>query len=172
MAEPLAAILPIPGLGMIQIRADLAQSGAAIARATGLAIPAPNSTVTRGDQRLCWMSPDELLLVLPRAGVGAALSALEQALAGAHALVLDVSDMRVAYRLAGGRADQVLAKLSPAHPEALPADGFRRSRAGQVACAFWRQDGGFVLIGMRSVADYLRALLENAARPGSGLDPR
>lgn len=172
MAEALAHIREITDLGMIQIRADLTEAGAAITKAAAIPLPGPTSTTTNGSRRLCWMSPDELLLVLPQAELAAALAELTTALAGQHALVLDVSDMRAAFAVEGGRADQVLAKLSPTDLAAMPADGMRRSRAAQVACGFWRQEGGFVLIGFRSVADYLRGLLDNAARAGTGLDPR
>ena len=51
-------------------------------------------------------------------------------------------------------------------------DGLRRTRAAQAACGIWREPGGYVLIGFRSVGDYLRGLLEGAAVPGSQLDPR
>ena len=42
----------------------------------------------------------------------------------------------------------------------------------QVAVAFWRQGKGLRVIGMRSTADYLQLILENAAMPGSDLQPR
>ncbi len=172
MAEALATISQIEDLGMIQIRADLIRAGDAIAAAAGLAIPAQGGSATAGTRRLGWMSPDELLLVLPRAEVADALAALNDALSTEHALVVDVSDMRVAFRITGPRAGQVLAKLSPADIAAMPADGLRRTRAAQAACGIWREPGGYVLIGFRSVADYLRGILTGAAMPGSGLEPR
>lgn len=172
MAEALATISQIEGLGMIQIRADLARAGDAIAGAVGLAIPQQGSTVSDGTRRLAWMSPDELLLVLPRAGLADALAALSDALSTEHALVADVSDMRVAFRIMGPRAGQVLAKLSPADIAAMAPNGIRRTRAAQAACGIWRESEGYVLIGFRSVADYLRGILTGAATPGSGLEPR
>mgnify|MGYP001269407716 CR=1 FL=1 len=74
MAEPLANVARVDGLGMIAIRADLARSGDAIAEAAGLAIPLTTRIVTDGDRALGWMSPDELLLVLPGADLAAALT--------------------------------------------------------------------------------------------------
>ena len=172
MAEALATISRVEDLGMIQIRADLARAGDAIAGATRLAIPAQGMTVSDGTRRLGWMSPDELLLVLPRAELAEALAALGDALSTEHALVLDVSDMRVAFRITGPRAGQVLAKLSPAETGAMPPDGLRRSRAAQAACGIWREADGYVLIGFRSIADYLQGILTGAAIRGSGLEPR
>lgn len=66
----------------------------------------------------------------------------------------------------------MLAKLCPADVAAMPADGIRRTRAAQVACGIWRRGEGFVLIGFRSVGDYIGGLLRGAARPGTELDPR
>ena len=172
MAEALATISQIEDLGMIQIRADLARAGDAIAGATGLAIPAQGMTVSDGTRRLGWMSPDELLLVLPRAELAEALSALGDALSTEHALVLDVSDMRATFRIQGPKALQVLTKLCPTDLAAMPVGDLRRTRAAQVACAIWREADGYVLIGFRSIADYLQGILTGAAIPGSGLEPR
>ena len=172
MAEALATITDVQGLGMIQIRADLAAQGAAIAKAAGVDLPAPTKIAQNGARALGWMSPDELLLVVPAAEVASTLAALEGAVAGAHALIVDVSDMRAVFDVTGNRAGQVLAKLSPTDFAALPADGLRRTRMAQVACGIWPLANGFRVIGFRSVADYMRDVLIGAAKPGSQLDPR
>ncbi len=172
MAEALATISDVAGLGMIQIRADLGAEAAAIAKATGVDLPEPRRIATKGTRALGWMSPDELLLVLPLAEVGPALAGLERALAGKHALIVDVSDMRAVFDVKGARADQVLAKLSPTDFAALPADGLRRTRLAQTACGIWPIDQGYRVIGFRSVGDYMRGILTAAARPGAQLDPR
>jgi sarcosine oxidase subunit gamma len=172
MAEPLARITPVEGLGMVAIRADLARTGDAIAEAVGLAIPGALRIVTDGSRSLGWMSPDELLLILPAAETVEALAALEDALSGEHALIADVSDLRATFEVRGEHSADVLAKLVPVDQGALPRDGFRRSRAAQVAVAIWRIPGGFRIAGFRSTGDYLRLILENAALPGSGLQPR
>lgn len=172
MAEALAQIARLDGLGMVMIRADLDRAGDAIAEAAGLAIPDITRIVSDGDRSLGWMSPDEVLLVLPQADRDDAITALTDALAGEHALVADVSDARAVFDVIGPHAADVIAKLMPVDLDALPADGLRRSRAAQTAAAVWRIEGGFRLIGFRSTADYLRTILENAAIPGSQLAPR
>lgn len=174
MAEmtPLATIRQVDGLGMVQIRADLTRAGDAIAEAAGLAIPAPNRHVSDGTRLLGWMSPDELLLVVPASETAATLAALTDALSTEHALVQDVSAMRCVFDVTGRKPDQVLAKLSPTDFGALPQDGLRRSRAAQVACGIWRVADGFRVIAFRSVTDYLRGVLTTAAAPGTDLDPR
>lgn len=172
MAEALATIHDIRDLGMIQIRADLARAGDAIAEAVGLPIPGVTRITGDGSRSLGWMSPDELLLILPGAELAEVLSALDGALAGQHALVLDVSDMRAVMDVRGARADEVLAKLAPVDFASLPADGLRRTRLAQIACGLWPVEGGYRVIAFRSVADYMRGILTGAARPGSSLAPR
>ena len=71
--------------------------------------------------------------------------------------------------VAGDKADQVLAKLSPVDFDTLEPGELRRSRAAQVAAAMWAQDGGFTLVCFRSVAVYVMGLLTHSAQPGSEL---
>ena len=170
---PLTRITPVDGLGMVLIRADLDLAGDAIAEAAGLPIPAVTRLTADGaGRRLLWMSPDELLLVLPGPDTAGALAALDDALLGVHALIADVSAMRCVFDVAGRKPAQALAKLCPVDFDSLPADAVRRTRAAQVACALWRHGDGWRVIGFRSVADYLRGVLEAAAAPGTDLDPR
>lgn len=172
MVENLATIASVKDMGMITIRADFPRAGDAIAEAVGLALPETTRITTDGSRSLGWMSPDELLLILPAQEVSEAVFALNQALTGEHSLVADVSDARALFDVTGPNADDVLAKLSPADLSAMSPDGLRRSRTAQTAAAFWRIDGGFRLIGFRSTADYLAQILQNAATPGSQLAPR
>ncbi|AUH33721.1 sarcosine oxidase subunit gamma [Paracoccus tegillarcae] len=172
MAEPLATITAAEGLGMITIRADLDRAGDAIAAAAGLAIPEATRITTDGSRSLGWMSPDELLLILPTGETAQAIADLEQALTGVHALIADVSEMRAVFDVTGAKPEQALAKLCPVEFASMPKDGLRRTRAAQTAVAFWRQNKGFRIIGFRSTGDYLRLILENAAIAGSDLDPR
>ncbi|AXC49662.1 sarcosine oxidase subunit gamma [Paracoccus suum] len=168
----LARVVPVEGLGMITIRADLDRAGDAIAEAVGLAMPGQTRIVTAGERALGYMSPDELLLMLPHAEVPGALDAVTGALQGEHSLVADVSDMRCVFDVLGEGAEQVMAKLSPTDFAALPPDGLRRSRAAQVPSAFWRVPGGLRVIAFRSVSEYLGGVLQGAAAPGTWLDPR
>lgn len=165
-------VTPVRGLGMVSIRADLGRAGDAIAEAAGLAIPDRTRIVSDGERALGWMSPDELLLVLPESGTDEAVRALTEALAGEHSLIVDVSDMRCVFDVTGPAPEQVLAKLSPTDFDGFPADGLRRSRAAQVPVAFWRIPEGLRIIAFRSVEDYLRRILEGAAAAGTWLDPR
>lgn len=177
MAEVLASVTRLPGLGMVSIRARDAAAQAA-AGALGMPLPGLGRLVSDGGRALLWMSPDEMLLTCPLADAAAAVATLQQALSGQFSLVADVSDMRAVFDIEGGRATQALAKLMPVDFAGLAQDGVRRTRAGQVACAVWRHrvddrsGQALRLICFRSVADYMAETLTGAARHGAALDPR
>jgi len=158
---------------MISLRGELASAkmAAAVKNAAGLAVPGRLGAVFGDETAALWMSPDELLLIAPRARQEAALAAAEQALAGSHHLVADVSDARTAFRLEGEGAHirDVLAKLSPAdvHPESFPPGTVRRTRLAQVPAAFWMgDDASAEVVAFRSVAAYVFGLLKTAAEAG------
>ena len=168
MAEPLARIARVTDLGMIALRGDHDR----LARAAGLPAPAPLSIAARDGRILAWMSPDEALLMLPRADLPQTLAELERELAGEHALVMDMSDARAVFEVTGPGAADVLSKLAPVDAAALPDGHLRRTRLAQTAAGIWRVAGGFRVMGFASTADYLGRILKGAAIPGSGLAPR
>ncbi len=163
-----AAIREIGPIGMITLRAKgVKPLDKAIKAVTGTKVPAQRRIEVKGDHACAWMSPDEYLLVLPYAEVSAALASLAKALAGEHHLAVDVSDARAVFRIEGDRAGNVLRKLSPVDFDTLEPGEIRRSRAAQVAAAFWAQDNGFTLVCFRSVAVYVMGLLTHSAQAGS-----
>ncbi|MCU9838011.1 sarcosine oxidase subunit gamma [Ruegeria sp. WL0004] len=160
--------------GMITLRGDLSSEpvAAAATGATGQDMPGQRRANVAGENGLCWMSPDELLVLVPHAEVGDKLAAMTKALGNAHSLAADVSDARAMFRVSGANAREVMAKLAPVDfaPGAFGPGDFRRSRLAQVAGAFWmEEDGSFCIICFRSVADYVFKLLKVAAQPGSAV---
>jgi sarcosine oxidase subunit gamma len=171
MAQDFASVRRIAPLGMITLRAKADTPGldAAVQAATGCALPGLRRIKTAGNRAAAWMSPDELLLILPLAEVATGLTGVASALKGQHHLAVDVSDARALFRIDGVGADQVLRKLSPVDFDLLKAGEMRRTRVAQVAAAFWRDETGFTLVCFRSVADYVMGLLTVSSRSGSGL---
>lgn len=171
VSQGFARVEEIGPLGMITLRAKPGTEGlaAAITAATGCALPEARKITHAGENSCGWMSPDEYLLILPYAGVKAAMASLSASLAGRHHLVADVSDARAVFRITGDKADQALRKLSPADLDAVGADEIRRSRFAQVAAAFWPAEGGYTLVCFRSVAGYVMGLLTHSAQAGSEL---
>ena len=166
-----ATITEIGPLGMITLRTkpDAAGLVAAVQAATGCAVPVLRQIVQSGDRAVGWMSPDELLLILPYAETATALAAIADAMGGAHHLAVDVSDARAVFRVSGPLADQVLRKLAPVDFDRFGATELRRSRLAQVAAAVWRHGDGYIVVCFRSVARYVFDVLCNAATPGSEL---
>lgn len=165
------AVREIGPMGMITLRAKAGTKGleAAVKAATGCAVPGPRRIVTHDDRAAGWMSPDEYLLVVPYPAVETALAAISGALTGQHHLAVNVSDARAVFRIEGAKADQVLRKLCPVDVDRLEAGELRRTRAAQVAAAFWRDEAGVTLVCFRSVAAYVMGLLSASATPGAEL---
>ena len=158
--------------GMITLRGDLGSAPlqAAVEAATGAAVPAMGRISLADNGAAAWMSPDELLLLVPYEQAVAKTAQLAEALKGEHALAVNVSDARAYFRLSGDGAREVLAKVSPVDfdPAAFAPGQFRRSRLAQVAGAFWlEEDGSFGIICFRSVGDYVFKLLKASAHPQS-----
>ncbi|MEO0915826.1 MAG: sarcosine oxidase subunit gamma family protein, partial [Pseudomonadota bacterium] len=128
--------------GMVTIRGDLssAKLEKAVVAATGLTMPSRTGAVIDGTRGVCWMSPDELLVLVPHADAAGAAQTMEAALNGEHALVVDVSDARACFVLEGEAPllRETLAKLCPAdmREKALSVGTLRRTRLAQVPAAF------------------------------------
>lgn len=166
--SPEVTVSIAPPAGMIGLRGDLADERlrAVVAKVAG-GVPDRLRIVGGLARGAAWMSPDELLLFVPPGEAGATLAQIAEALAGTHHLATDASDLRAVVRVEG-LAREVLGKLTPAdlHPDAFGPGDVRRSRLGQVAAAFWLEDGGAHVLCFRSVADYLLALLRQSAADG------
>lgn len=158
--------------GMVSIRADLSDADlvAALAHHTGNALPSQRQIVFDGDECMGWMSPDELLWMMPYEKGARNAAALMEALTGAHALVVDMSDARAILRLEGRGVRDVIAKLCPVdmHTSAFGPGELRRTRLAQIPCALWMPDETSVeVVCFRSVARYAFDALSLAAHPGS-----
>ncbi len=158
--------------GMITLRGDLGSVKIKNA-ATGVAgvdMPEQGHANSVEQSGLAWMSPDELLVMLPYGDVNAALAQITKHLKGQHYLAVDVSDARAVFRISGAGAREVIAKLCPVDmsQDAFKPGQFRRTRMAQVPAAFWMgEDEAVHIISFRSVAEYVFNLLKNAAAPGS-----
>ncbi|MEP2717702.1 sarcosine oxidase subunit gamma family protein [Pseudophaeobacter sp.] len=160
--------------GMITLRGDLTSKAlkTAVKAATGAKVPEQGKISVVESGAAAWMSPDELLLLVPYGEAVAKTAELAKALEGEHALAANVSDARSFFRIAGEGAREVLAKISPVDfsPEVFTPGSFRRSRTAQVAAAVWLQeDGSFRIVCFRSVGAYMFGLLSNAAHPRSAV---
>ncbi len=157
--------------GMISLRGDLglAKLRSVCTGLTGVDFPKQGQAASTGHQGLAWMSPDEVLVMVPHDAVPDALTKIAKALQGQHHLAVDVSDARAVLIMEGAFCREVIAKLAPVdlHPDAFGPGDFRRSRLGQIAAAFWMRDAACIeVVCFRSVADYAFDLLAAAANGG------
>ena len=158
--------------GMIILRGDLSDKKLRkiCTDLTGVKFPDQGQANSDGDKGLCWMSPDELLVLVPYAEAAEAVAQIDTRLAGTHYLAENVSDARAVILVEGTFCREVIAKLAPVdlHPDNFQPGDFRRTRLGQVAAAFWmRDEDTFEVICFRSVAGYTFDLLAASAKSGA-----
>lgn len=158
--------------GMIALRGDLASAKLkkAATAISGVVFPGMNEACCVGETGLCWMSPDEVLVLCPYADVPVAVARMEKALAGTHHLIANMSDARASIGVSGADARDAIAKLTPADVSAaaFKPGQFRRTRLAQVPAAFWmRDETTFQVVCFRSVAQYVFDALAVSAGPGS-----
>lgn len=170
----IAGITEAPLQGMITLRGDLGTKPVkkAVTTVAGVDMPGQRQANCVEDRGLCWMSPDELLVLCPYESVAANLTKIQATLGKAHALCVDVSDARAVFDLSGPHARDVLAKLCPVDlsPDAFTVGMFRRTRMAQVPAAFWLHGPEtFRIVCFRSQAQYVFDLLKIAAQPDSAV---
>lgn len=172
-AQPRGIRLGERRLGKIELRGDPGDRAfvAAVGRTLDLLLPGdPNTTATRSDLTALWLGPDAWLLTCPPDEVTALSDGLREALADIHAAIVDVSDGRVALRLAGPNARDVLAKGCPLdlHPRAFATGSCAQSLLAKAVVLLHLPDDDarrgptFDLYVARSFAHYLFAWLEDA----------
>ncbi len=157
--------------GMITLRGNLSDKAlqAVCTALTVAEMPAQGKIAMNGDKAIGWMSPDELLILVPYDDADGAVATLAKTLRGQHHLAVNVSDARAMMTLAGPGVRDTLAKLTPVdlHPSRLGLGDLRRTHLGQVAAAFWMEDATTAqVICFRSVADYMFELLKTSAAAG------
>lgn len=170
---PLVSIAEAGPVGMITIRGDFADAGfaKAVEAAAGVAVPEVRTFAETATGGLGWMSPDELLWVLPYDDAPKAATDLSAALGDSHHMVVNVSDARTVLRVTGKAARELIAKGAPVDmsPAAFAAGQFRRSHIGQLAAAFWvsGDERTITIVCFRSAGAYLFAWLSESARDGA-----
>ena len=163
------------GLGKIDLRGDPHDRSfmTAVGRVLDLLLPGePCGSARKGQLAALWLGPDQWLLTCPRDEVGSLLSALRDALADVHSAITDVSDARIALRLAGPSARDVLAKGCPLdlHPRAFAAGSCAQSLLAKAAVLVHLVDDdpargpAFDVYVARSFTHYLWMWLEDAGR--------
>ena len=156
--------------GMITFRGDLsaAKVKTAVKAVAGVAIPGQRGIAMSGETGAAWMSPDELLILVPHDKADEAVATLTDKLGGTHFMAENVSDARAVFTVTGGKAREVIGKLAPVDMGAFGQGEIRRTRFAQVPAALWMHgEEAFTIVCFRSVAEYMFGLLKAAAQDGS-----
>ena len=159
-------------VGMISFRGDLghAKVKSAVKAVAGAAIPKPRGVALAGATGVAWMSPDELLILVPHAEADAVVAKLSTALKGQHFMAENVSDARAVFTVTGPHAREVIGKLAPVDMSRFAEGEIRRTRLAQVAAAFWMSaPDSITVVCFRSGAQYMFDLLSAAAQEGSAV---
>jgi sarcosine oxidase subunit gamma len=134
----------------------------------GQALPLQPNTVAAERHRVCWLGPDEWLIVTEAAGAEALVGGLERALSGKHASVNDVSGGYVTLMLNGAACRELLAKgcTLDLHPRAFAVGDCAQSGLARanVLVALVDDAPTFMIVVRRSFADYLGRWLIHAGR--------
>jgi sarcosine oxidase, subunit gamma len=162
-------------LGKIDLRGDPGDRAfmSAVGRCLELVLPGePVTTATRGGLTAIWLGPDQWLITCPRDDVRHHMQALREALQDVHSAITDVSDGRVAFRLSGPSARDVLAKgcpldlERPAFKAAMAAQSLLAKASVLIHLVADEAAGGptFDVYAGRSFAHYVFTWLEDAGR--------
>ena len=125
----------------------------------------PNTTALYADFTLCWLRPDEWLVMIPDADNVATLLAALQQIDG-HTAATDVSGGYAVISLSGSQARQVLAKgcTLDLHPRQFTTGHCAQSLLAKAdVLLIARGEQAFEIVVRRSFADYLWLWLVDAA---------
>lgn len=168
--DPGVTIRIVGDTGLVNLRGDVEDEAfaGAVRGILGNPLPVTPNTFSAEPYRTYWLGPDEWLVATPAGDGPAICSQLEEALAGAHAAINDVSAGNVPMRLGGPAAREVLAAGCPLdlHPKAFAPGQCAQTglaKAG-VLLALLDDTPEFELVVRRSFADYLARWLAHAAR--------
>jgi sarcosine oxidase, subunit gamma len=157
-----------PFIGLINLRARADAVGLAkTGKVLGARLPTePNTRVEQDGNTVCWLGPDEWLVLTPAGEQAERIAQLRDALDGQFAAVTDVSGGYALISVAGPDCRDLLAKgcTLDLHPRAFQAGQCAQTllaKAGVLLIT--RDDESIDLLVRRSFADYLWHWLVDAA---------
>jgi sarcosine oxidase subunit gamma len=161
--------------GMIDLRGLPSDPAfmSAVRSALGVDLPVtPRTSASAGDITVLWLSVDQWLILCALSNAAELHSRLREALAGIHALAVDVSHMRTVIRLEGGNVREVLIKGTSLDllGEDYPPGTVRRLLFAEIAALIHIAAQDMIdLYVFRSYADYAWDFLVTAANPAAAL---
>lgn len=159
------------GLSIINVRGN-AQDPAfcdAVSRTLNLDLPTqPCTCVANSLHRLVWVGPDDWFVIGPKGQASAIEAALQQALAGQHHAVTDVSGGYTVLRLSGAPVRDVMAQGCPLdlHPRVFGVGSSAGSLFFKASIWLWQTDAlpVYEMLVRSSFRGYVWLMLERAAQ--------
>ena len=141
---------------------------AAVSSVLGVELPrTPNRTATGNGLTAFWLGPDEWLVVGASGREAELAPALQRALAGQHAAVIDVSEARTVIVVSGRHARELLQKGTPLdlHPREIQPGYCAQTALSKANVILHQTDAAprYDIYVLNSFADYLWNWLERAA---------
>ncbi len=170
-ADPVKLSSPVVDIIQVSARKGrLAQMKTALSGAFGLELGAPGSAASGGGITALPIQPDAWMLVCEPRGEGV-LAAAVKAVVGEFASVVDQSHGRCMLALAGGRAPEVLARLSriDLHPSAFGPGRVAVTPLAEMFCVLHHAASGsrYDMIVFSTFADsFLHSVITAAATTG------
>ena len=163
-----------PFLGYVNLRGDAGDAPflAAVEGVLRVALPLDPNTIAEGeDVTVCWMGPDEWLIILPAGAQTRAVAALREALREHHASAVDTTGGYTLVNVGGVRRRELLAKgcTLDLHAGSFSSGQCAQTNLGKAGVLLIprgdsRDAESFDVIVRRSFADYLGIWLEHSGR--------
>lgn len=160
-------------LGYVNLRGDAGDATfpAAVEGVLGVSVPVAPNTIAEGeDITVCWMGPDEWLLILPPGAQTRCAADLNQAFGEHHASAVDTTGGYTLVNVAGARRRELLAKgcTLDLHPRSFSPGQCAQTNLGKAGVLLIPRGDtsdaqSFDVIVRRSFADYLGIWLQHSA---------
>ena len=154
-------------LGYLNLRSQDESFAKAVKKVTKLELPdTPNTVSGNSEHTLCWLGPDEWLLIATPGEQDELADKLRAALNGQHFAVTDNSSGLTTITISGKKARTVLAKGCPLdlHPRIFSAGKCAQTVLAKTSVLLLPQfEDSLRIIVRRSFADYLWRWLVDAA---------
>jgi sarcosine oxidase, subunit gamma len=158
------------GLAIVNLRgnAEDAAFRGAVETALGLPLPVePGSMSGHSAGRIVWAGPDDWFIVGPKGQQDELVARLQEALAGQHHAVTDVSSGYIVLHLSGTPARDVLAQGCPLdlHPRVFRSGQSAGSHFFKASVWLWQTDDApvYELLVRRSFMGYVWLMIEKAS---------
>lgn len=166
--EPATTVIIRGDLGHINLRGGASDPGfmKVVERELGQALPTEPNTCSAVEHPVCWLGPDEWLVVTPVTAAADLAQRLEAALSSIHAAVNDISGGQVALMLQGTGCRELLARgcTLDLHPRVFEVGDCAQSGLAKanVLIALVGDTPTFMVVVRRSLSDYLCRWLTHA----------